>query len=323
MSVETSKVSFGKAGLFNKKIYNELGSFTGLLIIGFVFSITTDNFFTVNNLLTVALQTAYICLLAIAETYVIITSGIDLSVGSILAVSGVVCGKLLLAGFGIPLSMLAAILVGGLCGAINGLAISRMGIAPFIATLGMMSIGRGVANVITDSLPVSGLPEDFFFIGGGTVLGIIPVPVIIMLLVAMLFAFILNRTAFGKYVFALGSNEDAARLSGVNIGMTTIGVYAVSGLLSGLVGVMLAARLVSAQAQAGLGYELDAIAASIIGGVSPMGGSGTILGTIIGAFIMGVLRNGLNLLNVNAFWQQIAIGVVIIVAVYIDKLRRK
>jgi ribose transport system permease protein len=144
-----------------------------------------------------------------------------------------------------------------------------------------------------------------------------------MLVVAILFAFILNRTAFGKYVFALGSNEDAARLSGVNIGMTTIGVYAVSGLLSGLVGVMLAARLVSAQAQAGLGYELDAIAASIIGGVSPMGGAGTILGTIIGAFIMGVLRNGLNLLNVNAFWQQIAIGVVIIVAVYIDKLRRK
>jgi len=323
VSVETSKVSAGKPAIFNKKIYNELGAFTGLLIIGFVFSITTSNFFTVNNLLTVALQTAYICILAIAETYVIITSGIDLSVGSILAVSGVVCGKLLLAGFGIPLSILVGILIGGLCGAVNGLAISKMGIAPFIATLGMMSIGRGVANVITDSLPVSGLPEDFFFIGGGTVFGILPVPVIIMLLVAMLFAFILNKTAFGRFIFALGSNEDAARLSGINIGLTTIGVYTVSGLLSGLVGIMLAARLVSAQAQAGLGYELDAIAASIIGGVSPMGGSGTILGTIIGAFIMGVLRNGLNLLNVNAFWQQIAIGAVIIVAVYIDKLRRR
>lgn len=323
VSVDIVKVPSGKQTVFNKKLYNELGSFAGLLLLSFVFSIATDTFLTVNNLLTVALQTAAVAMLAMAETYVIITAGIDLSIGSILAVAGIVCGKTLLAGFGIPLSVLAGVLVGGVCGLANGLAITRLGIAPFIATLGMMSIARGVAYVITDSLPVSGLPEDFYFLGGGTILGIIPVPVVITILMALLFGFILNKTAFGRYIYALGSNEDAARLSGVNIAKTLNGVYIVSGLLSGLVGVMLTARLVSAQAQAGIGYELDAIAAAIIGGTSPLGGSGTILGTMIGAGIMGILRNGLNLLSVNAFWQQIAIGLVIIVAVYIDKIRRK
>lgn len=323
MSLDIVSAKLGKKKLFNKKIYNELGSFAGLLLLGFVFSVATDTFLAVNNLLTVALQTSAVAMLAIAETYVIITAGIDLSVGSILGVAGVVCGKALLAGWGIPLSIILGIVVGGVCGLANGLAITKLGIAPFIATLGMMSIARGAAYVITDSLPVSGLPEGFYFIGGGTILDIIPVPVIITVLIAVLFGFILNKTAFGRYIYALGSNEDAARLSGINIGRTINGVYMVSGLLSGLVGVMLAARLVSAQAQAGIGYELDAIAAAIIGGTSPMGGAGTILGTMIGAAIMGVLRNGLNLLNVNAFWQQIAIGLVIIVAVYIDKIRRK
>lgn len=323
VNINVDSLKVNKPAIFNKTFFNDIGSFLGLLLIGLVFSIATDTFLSVDNLLTVALQTSAIAILAIAETYVIITAGIDLSVGSILGVAGVVCGKLLLAGFGIPLSVLLGVVIGGVCGLLNGLAITQLGIAPFIATLGMMSIARGVAYVITDSLPVAGLPEEFYFLGGGTVLGFIPVPVIIMVLMALLFGFILNKTAFGRYIYAFGSNEDAARLSGVNTKATIIGVYSVSGLLSGLVGVMLAARLVSAQAQAGLGYELDAIAASIIGGTSPMGGSGTILGTLIGAMIMGVLRNGLNLLNVNAFWQQIAIGLVIIVAVYIDRLRRK
>lgn len=308
---------------FNKQIFNKIGPFLGLILISLFFSLTTTQFLTVGNLLTVALQTSTICLLAIAETYVVITSGIDLSVGSILAVAGVVCGQLLLAGAGIPIAVFVGIAIGGILGLINGFIIAKLGIAPFIATLGTMSIARGAAYVITNSLPVSGLPEAFYFIGGGTVFGIIPVPVMIMIIMSILFGFILKKTVFGKCIYAVGSNKDAARLSGINVKKTLIGVYGVSGVLCGLVGVILASRLVSAQPQAGLGYEMDGIAAAVIGGVSLMGGSGTVVGTVIGSLIIGILRNGLNLLNINAFWQQIVIGIVIIGAVYVDKLRRK
>ncbi|WP_228551403.1 ABC transporter permease [Paenibacillus sp. FSL W8-1187] len=287
-----------------------------------VFSILSDHFFTVDNLLTIALQTSVIGILAIAQTYVIITSGIDLSVGSILAVSGVVTGKLMVAGTPIWLAIVAGILIGAVCGWINGLVIAKLNIAPFIATLGMMSIARGVAYVITGAMPVSGLPEEFYFIGGGSI-GRIPIPMIEMFVLAIVFGFILRKSRFGRYVYCLGSNEDAAVLSGINVQKTKIWVYVISGSLAAFAGIMMASRLVSAQSTAGTGYELDAIAAAIIGGTSPAGGSGKIRETIIGAFIIGILRNGLNLLNVNAFWQQIAIGAVIIIAVYMDTLRRR
>lgn len=300
----------------------EAGVLFGLIAIGAVFSVLTEHFLTLNNLLTIALQTSVIGILAIAETYVIVTSGIDLSVGSVLAVSGVVCGKLLVSGVPIPLAILAAMATGAALGMINGLVISKLGIAPFIATLGMMSIARGSAYVLTGAMPVSGLPEAFYFFGGGSI-GIIPVPIIIMFTLAFIFGFILKRTEFGRFIYCLGSNESAANLSGINVAKVKVGVYACSGLLAGVAGIMMASRLVSAQSTAGLGYELDAIAAAIIGGTSPLGGAGKVRETIIGAFIIGTLRNGLNLMNVNAFWQQIAIGIVIIAAVYLDTIRRK
>ncbi len=305
-----------------KLLLKDSGILLGLIAMGIVFTILSAHFFTVSNLLTIALQTSVIGILAIAETYVIITSGIDLSVGSVLAVAGVVTGKLMVNGVPITLCILAGLLVGAFCGFLTGLAITKLEIAPFIATLGMMSIARGAAYVITGALPVSGLPEKFFFFGGGNIAGI-PFPMIIMFVLALIFGFILRKTSFGRYVYCLGSNEDAAKLSGVNINRTKLGVYTISGVLAAAAGIMLASRLVSAQSTAGTGYELDAIAAAIIGGCSPTGGTGKVRETILGAFIIGTLRNGLNLLSVSAFWQQIAIGLVIIGAVAMDTFRRK
>lgn len=313
--------------LKNKKIdimylVKNSGILLGLLGLGLVFTILSENFFTVNNLLTVALQTAVIGVLAIAETYCIITSGIDLSVGSVLAVSGVVAGKCMVAGVPVPISVIAGLITGAFCGLLTGLFITKFEIAPFIATLGMMSIARGAAYIITGALPVSGLPESFYIIGGGKLFGI-PVAVIIMFSLAAIFGFILRKTKFGRYVYCLGSNEEAAKLSGINVNRTKIGVYVISGLLAASAGIILASRLVSAQATAGLSYEMDGISAAIVGGCSPLGGVGKIKETILGAFVIGVLRNGLNLCGVSAFWQQVAIGAVIIIAVAFDTYRRK
>ena len=304
-----------------RKIKGPAGSFTALILLGMAFAFMNPIFLTSNNLITVLLQASNIAILAYAETFVIITGGIDLSLGSILGVSGVVAGKMLLSGVPVPVAILAGILSGGFCGLINGLVISKMKLVPFIATLGMQNIARGIAYILTNSLPVSGLPEGFYFVGGGSV-GIIPMPVLIMFLLALVFAFLLKRCAFGRRIYSVGSNREAARLSGIDVGKVEIGIVTIGGLLAGLVGVIMASRVISAQPNAGIGYESDAIAAAIIGGTSPSGGSGTILGTVIGALIISVLKNGLNLLQVNSFWQQVAIGVVIIVAVYIDGLRK-
>lgn len=320
--MEKSVAKAEKKQIDIKYLIKNSGILIGLLVMGLVFTILTEKFFTVNNLLTVALQTSVIGVLAIAETFAIITSGIDLSVGSVLAVSGVVSGKLMVYGVPVPIAIVAGLAVGALCGFLTGLAITKLEIAPFIATLGMMSIARGAAYIITGALPVSGLPESFYVIGGGKLLGI-PVAVIIMFLLALIFGFILRKTKFGRYVYCLGSNEDAAKLSGINVDRTKIGVYMISGLLAAAAGIILASRLVSAQATAGLSYEMDGISAAIVGGCSPLGGVGKIRETIIGAFVIGVLRNGLNLLSVSAFWQQVAIGLVIIIAVALDTYRRK
>lgn len=303
------------------KMLSSIKSFTALIILVVVFSILNRNFFSANNLITVLQQSSHIAILAYAETMVIITGGIDLSLGSILAVSGVAAGKMLLAGVPIPVAILGGIATGGLCGLINGLVVAKMKLVPFIATLGMQNIARGVAYILTNSLPVSGLPENFYFIGGGSV-GVIPVPVIIMLALAVMFAFLLNRCSFGRRVYAVGSNRESASLSGIRVGRTEIGVFTIGGLMAGLVGVILASRVISSQPNAGIGYESDAIAAAIIGGTSPSGGSGTILGTVIGAMTIAVLKNGLSMLQVNPFWQQVAIGIVIIIAVFIDRLRK-
>ncbi len=305
-----------------RKMFGSLKAFSVLILLGVVFTAFNRNFLSVNNLITVLQQSSHIAILAYAETLVIITGGIDLSLGSILAVAGVVAGKMMLAGISVPVATLCGILVGGFCGLINGVLVAKMKLVPFIATLGMQNIARGMAYVVTNSLPVSGLPESFYVIGGGKI-GRIPVPVVLMLVLALLFAFLMNRCTFGRRVYAIGSNREAARLSGIKASRVQMAVFAIGGLLAGLVGIILASRVVSAQPNAGLSYESDGIAAAIIGGTSPSGGSGTILGTVIGALTISVLKNGLNVLQVNAFWQQVAIGIVIIVAVFIDRLRKR
>ncbi|HRI81171.1 MAG: hypothetical protein RLZZ129_1371 [Verrucomicrobiota bacterium] len=295
----------------------QFGTFAVFVVLCAVISILTPHFLSVSNLLNVAQQTVINAIIAVGLTYVIISAGIDLSVGSILAFSGVVMGQALGAGLPLPLAIAAGVAVGTGCGAVNGLLIAYGRLPPFIATLGMMSVARGAALLVTDGRPVSGFSESFRWLATGEVMGV-PVPVLIMILVYVAAHFVLRRTKFGRYTFAIGGNEEAALLSGVPVRLYKLGIYAVCGGLAGLASVILTARLNSAQPIAGLSYELDAIAATVIGGTSLMGGRGSVVGTLLGALIMGVLRNGLNLLGVSSFIQQVVIGAVIIAAVLLD-----
>lgn len=307
-----------------------------LLIIGF--SIASASFFSVNNGLTILLQTSVIGLLGIGLTLVIITGGIDLSVGSVLALSGVISGLAVKMGVPVVPAMCAGVLMGAACGAFNGFVITKMRIPPFVATLGMMLIARGAALQLTGAAPVSRLGEAFGRLGNGALFRIvemqpngfprvvfpgIPYPAILLLVVAIAAAYILRRRQIGRHIYATGSNEEAARLSGVNVDWTKMYAYTMSGALAGLAGNVLMSRLVTAQPSEGVMYELDAIAAAVIGGASLSGGVGTIAGTMIGAFIIGILRNGLNMSGVSAFIQQIVIGFVVIGAVWIDQIRNR
>ena len=302
--------------------WQKLGAVAGLVLLIVVFSAATPSFLQVNNLLNIALQTSVIAIIAIGQSYVIITEGIDLSVGSVAALAGVITADLLVADVPIPVAIIAGLLGGALCGLINGVLVTYGNIPPFIATLGMLGIARGAVLVVTNGKPVSGLPREFSWIGNGNVLGV-PFPVILMVVIAAIFGYVLVKSRFGRSVFAIGSNEKTAYLSGLNVPRAKIGVYVLSGFLAGVAGVVLTSRLISAAPTAGEGYELDSIAATVIGGASLSGGVGGITGTLIGAFVMGVLRNGLNLLGVSYYWQQIAIGVVIVGAVFLDGLRRR
>jgi len=298
------------------------GTLFGLIILIIVLWILSPHFLTISNLLNVAQQTSINAVIAVGLTFVIISGGIDLSVGSILAFSGICLGSAMQSGFPIPLAILVSLGIGLLCGLVNGTLITRGKLPPFISTLGMMSVARGFALLFTQGRPVSGFPEDFRFLATGEVLRI-PMPVIIMIVVYLIAHFLLTRTKLGRYTYAMGGNEEAAVLSGINVKLYKTMVYGLCGMLSGLAAVILTARLNSAQPIAGIMYELDAIAASVIGGTSLMGGEGTIVGTLIGAFIMGVLRNGLNLLGVSSYIQQIVIGSVIIIAVLVDMALKK
>jgi ribose transport system permease protein len=253
---------------------------------------------------------------------VILSGGIDLSVGSVLALSGVVMASLLHAGWPAPLAMSVGLAAGFLFGALNGVAIAWGRLPPFIATLGMMSIARGCALLFTEGRPVSGFEPAFRSLATGRLLGI-PAPILVTVLVYVLARFILSSTRFGRYVYAMGGNEEATRLSGVNVRVHKTLVYGVSGLTSAAAAILLTARLNSAQPIAGIMYELDAIAAVVIGGTSLAGGEGGVGGTLIGALIMGVLRNGLNLLGVSSFLQQVVIGLVIVFAVLLDAVLKK
>lgn len=317
---------------------HKLSAVATLLILVFIFSLTSSAFLSVNNGLTVLLQTSVIGLLAIGMTMVIITGGIDLSVGSILALSGVITGLTIKAGVPVPPAMVLGIVTGAACGFVNGFVIAKMRITPFVATLGMMLIARGLALQLTGAAPISRLGETFGKLGNGALFRVvemqdngfpkvifpgIPYPAILLLVMAVLGWYLLQKRQFGRHLFSLGSNEEAARLSGVNVDRTKIWAYTTSGALAGIAGMVLMSRLVTVQPNEGVMYELDAIAASVIGGASLMGGIGSISGSMIGAFIIGVLRNGLNMAGTSAFIQMIIIGVVVIGAVYIDQVRNK
>jgi len=306
-----------------------------------VMTFLTDAFLQPRNLVNVVRQISVVGLIAIGVTMVIITTGIDLSSGSVLALAAVFAASLAqqpdwhdakYPGLVVPVfvPIMAALAVGILCGAINGALIARFKIPPFIATLGMMTVARGFA-LIYSNRPVSGLTDTYNFIGQGEILKVIPIqpplgipiPVIILAVVAVGAHILLNNTRFGRHIYAIGGNEQAALISGLNVGWIKIGVYTIAGLLSGLAGLVLSSRIGSGQAGLAVGYELDAIASAVIGGTSLSGGIGTIWGTIIGALIIGVLNNGLDLLNVSAYWQTIVKGSIIVIAVIIDERKNR
>ena len=331
--------SGGRLSDRQKDLLQKFAALGSLLVLIVVFSLTSNAFFTVNNGMTIALQVTSIALLGIGATCVIITGGIDLSVGSVLALAGVVAALAVKElGMPVPVAMMIGILTGSLCGVINGVLVTRMRLPPFIATLGMMLIARGVALQITGARAVSGLGESFGELGNGALFRIvtigddgfpnvafpgIPYPVILMVVIALAVALMLNRSVLGRHIYAVGSNAEAARLSGVNVSGVTCFTYILSGSLAGLTGCVLMSRLVTAQPNEGVMYELDAIASAVIGGTSLIGGVGTISGTFIGSFVIGILRNGLNMNGVSAFTQQIIIGLVILLTVWIDQLRNR
>ena len=308
-----------------------------LLAMLIAMTFLSEAFLTWRNLLNIVRQISVVGLIAIGVTMVIITGGIDLSSGSVLALAAVVATSLAqrldwadikFPGLDVPIivPVVAALAVGALCGLVNGSLIANFKIPPFIATLGMMTVARGFALIYSER-PVSGLRDDYNFIGQGYIppgapFGI-PVPIIILLVVAFAAHILLNNTRFGRHIYALGGNEQAARISGINIGRVKMGVYTIAGLLAGLSGLVLSSRIGSGQPGLGLGYELDAIASAVIGGTSLSGGIGTIWGTIVGALIIGVLNNGLDLLNVSAYWQTIVKGSIIVIAVIIDERKNR
>lgn len=296
----------------------KLGPLIGLVLICLVLSILTDRFFTASNLLNVARQVSINALLGVGMTFVILTGGIDLSVGSILALSGALAAGSLALGFDPVLAVLVACIVGLLAGTINGTIVAFGRVAPFVATLATMTLFRGATLIYTEGRPIRASVEGFNTLGGGYI-GPIPTPVFITALVFILAWFVLNQMTIGRRVFAIGGNEEATKLSGIKTNRYKVMVYAVSGLLAGLAGAILTSRLLSAQPTAGYGYELDAIAAVVIGGTSLSGGAGGVVGTLIGALIIGVIDNGLNLLNVSSFYQQAVKGLIILIAVLIDR----
>lgn len=308
-------------------------SLIALFVLCLALSILSDKFLTVANFWNVLRQISVNVCISTGMTLVVLTAGIDLSVGSVLALSGAITAGLLrngipienanlFIGFTILGAILAGILTGSLLGWFNGWAITRFNLPPFVATLAMLTIARGLTMLWTEGFPITGLGESFTYLGTGWLLGI-PVPVWVSVLIVALAVVLTNKTRIGRYIYAIGGSESAARLSGVNITRVKLLVYTLSGALAAVGGVLVTSRLDSAQPNAGTSYELDSIAAVVIGGTSLSGGRGSILGTVQGAIIIGVLNNGLVLLNVSPFWQQVVKGIVILLAVIIDKNTRK
>jgi len=318
-------------------LYRIVGIVVGLLVLLVAVNIATHgDFLAPGNVLNILRQIAVNAILATGQTFVIITAGIDLSVGSLVALTGVLMAGTL-AGIHTPwLAVLVAVVVGigvgGGAGAINGTPVVKLGLPPFITTLAMMLMARGVAFMFTNGAPIEIDNAGFNDLGSGLFLPAlgqlvhipgIPVPIVIMLAVVVAASFVLGQTRFGRYVYAIGGNEEAARLSGIAVGRVKLGVYIISGALAGLASLLLAARLNSGIPQSGLGYELQSIAAVVVGGTSLMGGRGSIGGTFVGALLIGVLYNVMNLLNVQSYAQEVVLGAVILVAVLLDELRKR
>jgi ribose transport system permease protein len=304
----------------HKATLQKYGPLLALVAVCVGLAFMSPNFLTVSNSFDVMRQVSINAVIAFGMTLSILLGGIDLSVGSILAVSSVLAAMTMKGGHGAGLAAGVAILAGAGMGSLNGVVIAKGSVAPFIATLGMMTLLRGVGLVLSGGSPISGFSNGTFsLLGGGYVAGEIPVPVVLMLAMFVLFWFVLTRTVFGRHVYATGGNAEAARLSGVNTDRVQILVYTVSGAMAALAGVILTSRLDSAQPTAGVGYELDAITAVVLGGTSLAGGRGWIFGTLVGALLIGVLNNGLNLMGVSAFYQQVVKGSVILLAVLLDR----
>lgn len=314
-------VSNNKAMIFLKE---NLGIIIALLILCVFLSVfpgTSESFPTVRNVFNVLRQISSNLLLACGMTMVIILGGIDLSVGSVIALSGVLAaGCVSRYGMAIAPAMIVGVLIGIVFGAFNGAVVAKTTIPPFIVTLATMNIARGLAGVYTGGSPVRVVSDEWQFLGAGYIGGV-PVPVIIMILVFIASILIVNRTKMGRYIYAVGGNVQAAKFSGINVAKVKFFVYTYTGFLAGLAGIILASRMYSGQPTAGEGAEMDAIAAVVVGGTSMSGGSGKLGGTLIGALIIGILNNGLNLMNVNSFWQTVVKGVVILLAVFLDYIR--
>ncbi|MCX7852595.1 MAG: ribose ABC transporter permease [Anaerolineae bacterium] len=307
--------------LRTREALRRYGLVLSFLLLCLALTLLSDRFLTASNLLNVLRQATINGIIAVGMTYVILTAGIDLSVGSVLALATVVAADLMQTGLPVPLGVLAGLGVGTLLGAINGLLIARTGIPPFVVTLGMMTVARGLALTYTQGRPITGLPASFTFLGAGF-LGPIPMPIVLFALVFGVGYFVLARTVFGEWVYALGDNPVAARLTGLPTRRVTALVYVISGFLAALAGLILVARLNSAQPTAGQGFEFDAIAAVVVGGTSFAGGEGGLFGTLLGVLIIQVLNNGLNLLNVSPLWEGVVKGVVIALALLLHRAAR-
>lgn len=310
-----------KNKLTGREIASKYGVIMGLLLILIFFTVMKARFLTVTNILNMLRQTSINGFLAVGMTFVVLTGGIDLSVGSTVGAAGMYCALVARIETGMPwyMALLTGLAIGLLIGTVNGIVIAYLKVPAFIATLGMLSIARGVTFMASDAKPIPGLGKTFLKIGGGS-LGIIPIPVIVLAVVLVLCYVLLYKTCYGRYVFATGGNITSARVSGIDVKKIICSVYMISGVLAGLAGVILTSRVTSGIAGGGDGYEVDAIAAAVIGGNSLSGGRGRLWGTIIGFLIMGVMNNGLDMMAVSSYWQLVIKGIIIIGAVMLDSL---
>ncbi len=305
--------------LINKPIVSVLVPFILLLVIG---GIVNPTFLGWNNLTSIFRSMAFIAIIAIGMTYAFIAKELDLSVGSVVALAGMICAMLMINGVNMIVAIIVGVIAGTVCGMITGFIIVRFGIPTMIGSLGMMFAYRGIVYVITSGNSLYPLPEGFELLGLGSIFGI-PTPFVIFIILAIIFGYILKNTAYGRSIYAIGGNTETAWLSGIKVDLIRMTTYWMTGAMSGVAGVLLASRLSSAQANAGTGWEMYVIASVIVGGTSMFGGVGTVLGTVFGALLVNMINNLLIMMNVNAYWQQVVIGVIIIIAVIFDQYRKK